>query len=143
MLDLLEAKRMRYATWQPVFHRPSPGAKEGQRPYLSSLCSNPDFICLTSEEAGAVTGFLQGRIVSAPPVYDPGGTVLMIDDFVVADENLWPTTGRALVDKARTIAKSGGAALVNVVCGPNDHPKRMMLLDAGLTVASEWLVAPA
>ncbi len=142
VLDLLDAKRVRYAGWQPVFHRPAAGAKEMQRPFVGSLFTKPDFICLTAEVDGKVAGFLQGRIVSAPPVYDPGGPVLMIDDFVVADEAQWPTAGRALVDDARRIAKERGVVLVNVVCGPRDEPKRRMLRDAGLTVASEWFVAP-
>lgn len=142
ILELLDAKRVTYAKWQPVFHRPADGAKEMQRPFIGSLFTHPEFICLTAEAAGTVTGFLQGRITKAPPVYDPGGPVLMIDDFVVSDPALWPGAGRALVDEAKRLAASRGAVLINVVCGPRDDPKRRVLIDAGLTVASEWFVSP-
>ncbi len=142
ILALLEAKRQRYAVWQPVFHRPMAGAGAMQRPFILGLFTNPDFICLTAESDGRVAGFAQGRVVNAPPVYDPGGKVLMIDDFVVGDETLWPTAGAAILDEARRLARSRGVVLVNAVCGPKDEPKRRMLHEAGLTVASEWLVAP-
>lgn len=143
IVALIDAKRAQYAGYQPVFHKAAAGAAAMQRPFLAGLIANPDFSCLTAEDGEKVVGFLQGRAVKAPPVYDPGGLVLMVDDFVVADPTLWPTVGRALLDEARRVGAARGAVLVNVVCGPLDAPKRAMLAAAGLSVASEWHVGPA
>lgn len=43
---------------------------------------------------------------------------------------------------AKAWAKERGAAQVVVVAGPHDGPKRAVLQDAGLYVASEWFTAP-
>ena len=94
------------------------------------------------EESGAVRGFIWGKVVDAPPVYDPGGKVCMVDDFVVREPALWAAVGRALLDEVRRLARERGAVLVVVVCGPHDQPKRALLAMDDFTVASEWHVRP-
>jgi hypothetical protein len=75
-------------------------------------------------------------------VYDPGGLTALIDDYTVEEPHLWPLVGRSLLDAAIEAAEPRGAVQTVVVCGPHDHPKRAMLLDAGHFVASEWFTKP-
>lgn len=81
-------------------------------------------------------------IVAAPPVYDPGGPTCLIDDFAVAVPEQWPTVGVDLLGALRRTARERGAAQVVVVCGHLDGPKRTALEHSGLSIASEWWVAP-
>jgi GNAT superfamily N-acetyltransferase len=140
VVALCDAKRAQYAAWQPVFHRPATNAAANQRPFLENRLGEPDSLLLVADEGG-VAGFLWAKVVGAPPVYDPGGPVVMVDDFVVARPDRWATTGRALLEEAMGWGKDRGAVLVNVVCGPRDERKRELLTTLGLSVASEWFVA--
>jgi GNAT superfamily N-acetyltransferase len=140
MLDLADAKRRQYERYQPRFHRPSRGAKEIHRPYVQSLLDEENTIVLVDEAGGVIEGFIVAQTGSAPPVYDPGGSATTVDDFVVRSPGLWATVGRALLDEVRRRAKEQGAVEIIVICGPRDHPKRDMLTEAGLTVATELLV---
>ena len=99
-------------------------------------------IALVSEELeGTLNGFMIASIVTAPPVYDPGSLVCMVDDFTVASADLWPTVGKELLDEVRRLANARGAKLFVVVCGHLDEPKRAMLIECGHTIASEWYVS--
>jgi hypothetical protein len=140
MEEMTQAKRRLYEQWQPVFHKEAPGAKEIHTEYMTQFLHNPATLALVVAEHGSVQGFLFGEYREAPPVYAPGGKILMIDDFVVKEEAMWNDIGLALLNAAKEIARKKEAALVNVVCGPKDGPKRALLLQAGLSVASEWWV---
>ena len=80
--------------------------------------------------------------MDAPPVYDPGGKVCFVDDFMVEDPGLWATVGRELLDRVLEAAKEKGAVLANVVCRPMDEAERSLLSGKGFSVASEWHVKP-
>jgi len=88
---------------------------------------------LAAGEPGELAGFIYAGI---------RGPVFSVDAFVVAKPDLWPTTGRMLLDSMAAEAGKAGAAEVHVVCGPKDVPKRQMLVDAGYEVGSEWFVKP-
>jgi hypothetical protein len=83
MVELAAIKRVQYQEYSPVFWRPAMGACEAQRAFFDKLVAFPDAICLVHEADGVVQGFIIATVVSPPPVYDPGGKVCMIDDFVV------------------------------------------------------------
>jgi hypothetical protein len=140
LVALASAKRTQYAPWQPVFHRPADDADAAQRNYLADAMAKADCRILVDEADGKVQAFLFARLVSAPPVYAPGGKVVLVDDFCVANDRLWESSGSALLNDAWDWGKTGGAVLLNVVCGPNDEAKRTLLARLGLSVASEWHV---
>ena len=52
-----------------------------------------------------LAGFIIGKLMSGPEVYNPGGLTLMIDDFCVADEAEWHSIGSKLVREIKKIAK--------------------------------------
>jgi hypothetical protein len=140
--DLAEQKRIQYEKYQPVFHRRAENARKNHGEFLKFLITKEDVIVLVAGNPGAVEGFIYANIVGAPPVYNPGGKVCMVDDFVVSRPELWPSTGKVLLEQMNLEAQKVGAVLGNVVCGPLDTPKRSMLQAFGYSVASEWFVKP-
>jgi hypothetical protein len=71
-------------------------------------------------------------------VYDPGGPVLLVDDFATREPEGWATVGAALLAAVTAEARARGALLAVVICGHLDRPKRALLAGAGFAVASEW-----
>lgn len=143
MVDLADAGRRQYQPHAPVFQRPASNAKAVHRPWLLQQVENPEAGTFVHENSkGEVDGFAIITTLPAPPVYDPGGLSSLIDDFVVSSADKWVTAGAALLDAATAWARERGAVQVVVVSGPHDSPKRAVLKDAGLYVASEWFTAP-
>ncbi len=140
LVALSEQKRAEYAQHQPVFWRQAADASEKQTPYFERQVANDRTIALVYAQDEVIGGFIIGILMDAPPVYNPGGQVCTIDDFTVRDAAEWPRIGRALLDEATRAAKAREAALVIVVTGHHDEPKRAMLATSGCTVASEWWV---
>lgn len=138
---LCDAKRAQYAGYQPVFHRVAAGAGANQRKFMEGNLGRPESLLLVAEDGG-IAGFLWARLVDAPPVYDPGGKVILVDDFVVRSPADWDTAGRALLAEAVRWGRGFGAVLLNVICGPKDLAKRGLLTSTEMTVATEWFVKP-
>jgi hypothetical protein len=140
MLDLADAHRRLYAAFHPRFHRPASGARDAQRPFFEKLVGDDSCIVLVSEsDRGAVDGFLTGQLTEPPPVYDPGGSGCIVDDFAVSSPEAWTTVGLGLLNGLRLLARERGAVQVMVVCAPEDEPKQALLAAAGLAAVSEWL----
>lgn len=143
LVELADHRRHDYEPHAPVFQRPAANAREVHRPWLSQLVENAEVGTFVHEDHnGDVDGFVIISTVPAPPVYDPGGLSSLIDDFAVSSPEKWSTAGATLLNAASVWARQRGAVQVVVVCGPHDGPKRAVLQDAGLYVASEWFTAP-
>jgi GNAT superfamily N-acetyltransferase len=141
LLGIASAHRTSYAEYQPRFWRPAPDAVDRQRAYFTSILDDDKTLVLTATEDDAgLHGFAIGRLVPAPPVYDPGGVSCLVDDFAVADPEEWLTIGPLLLDALRSWAASRDAAQMIVVTAHLDEPKRAALQSRGLTIASEWWV---
>jgi hypothetical protein len=83
-----------------------------------------------------------GALTTAPPVYNPGGPVCIVDDFAVARPEEWRIVGDALLTALAREVQARGAVLLVVVCAQHDQAKRALLQEAGCSVASEWHVKP-
>ncbi len=142
LVALSAQKRAQYAQAQPVFWRVAGEADEKQAAFFGQLLTRENVHVLLAESGAELMGFLIAQIVPAPPVYDPGGSVLSIDDFAVTEDGAWPLVGRELLDAAQGWGREKGCALGVVVCGHHDELKRAMLEDAGFPIASEWRVRP-
>ncbi|HEY0735498.1 MAG TPA: GNAT family N-acetyltransferase [Herpetosiphonaceae bacterium] len=142
MIALADEKRTEYAQYAPTFWRKAADGPSKQREYFCGLLTQPNIIALVSDEDGTIEGFVLGSIIAAPPVYDPGTQVCVIDDFTVAQPESWSTIGRALLEAARQHAAARQANLTVVVCGHLDQAKRAMLRESGFGIASEWYVNP-
>ena len=142
MVAIAEAKRVEYERYSPVFWRKAADSAPKQEAFFRYLLTKSDIIALVAETGDTLSGFTIGTITSAPPVYNPGGPVCMVDDFAVANPKDWESIGAALLTAVERTAKERGAVLSVVVCAQRDQAKRTMLQQTGLSVASEWQVKP-
>lgn len=139
---LAQVRREEDSIYQPQFWRVAEGAVEAHTSFLAMLVEDAAVVTVVAVDGNDVLGFAIGRVVPAPPVYNPGGPSGRIDDFVVREPGCWDTVGAELLAHARQALASLGAAQIVVVCGQRDDPKRRALLAQGLSVASEWFVGP-
>lgn len=140
VLNIAAARRLVYADFQPRFWRPASDARELQREHLASLLPDRRTGFLVARTQTQVTGFVIARLVSPPPVYDPGGLTCLVDDFAVSDSTHWKTLGPRLLAGARDWARERGASQIVVVTATRDEPKREALAASSLSPASEWWV---
>ena len=140
LVELSENRRSAYEKYQPIFWRKAEDSHKIQSPYFEQLIAKQGVIALVHENNREIDGFVIAAVVSAPPVYDPGGLACVIDGFCVAEEDQWQTLGTVLMREAAQRAKEQGAVQVVVVCGHLDQHKRSMLVAGGFTIASEWYV---
>lgn len=142
MVSLSKAKRLAYEKAQPQFWRYS--GEEGdntQRQWFKKLLADEKYLMFTAESnTKEILGFIIGKLMPAPEVYNPGGLTLMIDDFCVNCENLWQSVGHKLIEAIKAPAQSKSVAQILVVCGAHDHAKRKFLSEQNLSIASEWFV---
>jgi predicted acetyltransferase/RimJ/RimL family protein N-acetyltransferase len=142
MVSLSKAKRLAYEKAQPQFWRYA--GEEGdkaQEKWFKELLEDKNYVIFTTESnTQEILGFVIGKLMPAPEVYNPGGLTLMIDDFCVQSDNLWQSVGAQLIEKIKAAAKVKGATQIVVVCGTHDYPKSKFLSEQNLQVASEWFV---
>lgn len=140
--ELSKAKRLNYEKAQPQFwkYRGEDG-EIFQKKWFEELLTHESYLMLTADsEHEHILGFIIGKLITAPEVYDPGGLTLMIDDFCVRSEDLWSTVGAQLIEHIKLLAKVKGATQILVVCGSHDYQKRTFLMHQKLSIASEWFV---
>ncbi len=141
MVQLSEAFRSTLPGYSPVFWRKAEDSAEKQAAFFRALHTMDEWLLLVAERGGSLEGFVIARLMSAPPVYAPGGPVCLIDDFCVVDES-WSSVGAPLLEAAEKRTKERGAVLSVVVCPHLGRRKRDFLLGNGFEVTSEWLVRP-
>lgn len=138
MVELSEAKRVSYESHSPLFWRKAENSAQVQSVFFEKLLEQPDWLLLVHEHEGVIDGFIIGRLMLAPPVYNPGGKACLIDDFTVTDPSHWASTGVTLHQALEAQARQAGAVVSITVSGAHDGPKRSALLGAGAHLASEW-----
>jgi ribosomal protein S18 acetylase RimI-like enzyme len=139
---LAQQRRRQYESFQPQFWRVAEDAVAVHTPFLEQMTLEDDAVALVAEGGvDDICGFVIGRLVPPPPVYDPGGPSGFIDDFAVAQDDQWPTVGRDLMQHAAEALRQRGAVQLVVVCGHLDEAKRATLTAAGLSLAAEWYVS--
>lgn len=134
MVNLSYQKRLAYEKMQPNFWKIAENSNEIQKKYFEKELKNKNVIALIYQEK---QGFVMGKLISPPEVYDAGLT-LMIDDFCVKSEDLWMTIGKELLDECQREAKIIGAKQILVVCGDHDMQKFLLLEAMNMKVASRW-----
>ncbi|MGH7862389.1 MAG: hypothetical protein ACREOS_09140 [Candidatus Dormibacteraceae bacterium] len=142
IVELADQRRSTYQTFQPIFWRNAPDARERQRPFLERIVRTGSAIGLVHARQGQVDGFVIGSLIPSPAVFGSERATCLIDDFHVSVPDSWRDVGRALLQSANREARNRGAAQTAVICGRLDRPKRDTLEAAGLVVSSEWWLKP-
>lgn len=138
MVALSYLKRKAYEKAQAKFWAYAEGAEDVQSDWFEELLMRDDHLLLVAEDE-SIVGFIIGRILPAPEVYDPGGLTLMIDDFC-ANDNDWQNIGSTLLSEIKELGKEKGASQVLVVSGAHDKEKLDFLISKGSSCASRWYV---
>ncbi len=133
MVELSHQKRLAYSKEQPNFWKMAENSDEVQQKYFEKELKNDNVIALIYEEK---QGFIIGKLVTPPEVYDAGLT-LMIDDFCISGD-LWMTIGKELLDECQKRAKNMGAKQILIVCGDHDMQKFSLLETMNMSIASRW-----
>ncbi len=136
MVNLSHAKRAVYEKHQKQFWKMAKDSDEIQVKWFEELLKQKDIIALADENK---KGFIIGKLITPPEVYDAGLT-LMIDDFCVAEESLWSRVGAELINEIKKIAKNKNATQILVVSGHHDEAKNNFLREEKLVIASNWYV---
>lgn len=139
-VQLAEARRALYETFEPRFWRRAENAAEMSRLWFAHLFAKEDVLALVAELDGEVRGFLIAQPTPSPPVYDPGGRTALIDDFVV-EQGRWMTLGAQLLSEARQRLRAAGFAQIVVVGARQDGDKTGLLEATDLSLASTWWTA--
>ena len=134
MVKLSHQKRLAYSKEQPNFWKMAENSDEIQKKYFEKELKNDDVIVLIYEEK---QGFIIGKLVTPPEVYDAGLT-LMIDDFCIKSGDLWMTIGKELLDECQKRAKNMGAKQILIVFGDHDMQKFSLLETMNMNIASRW-----
>lgn len=140
MARLCDDFRTLLESYAPIFWRKKANMVAIHTNYLLGLINNPNQVTLVHEKYGQIDGFITGLITAAPSVYDPGGSVCLVDDFVVQDPQSWKTVGRDLLIACENSARFRNAVVVIVVSPVKCIEQREMLRDHGVEPVSEWRV---
>lgn len=138
MVALIEQRRFEYEQYEPVFWKKASDSAEKTEPFFKSLLTNERATALVAYDDEQLVGFLIAINTPAPPVYEPGGTTILVDDFCVADASLWPSVGRSLLDQLEVIGREAGWRQYVVVSGKADQSKSEFLTSTHLSLASTW-----
>lgn len=142
MVRLAENRRLQYQEYQPTFWKKADNSAQVTQGFFGKLIDEHGWHCFSAVDGHEILGFLIARETTAPPVYAPGGATITVDDFCVRYPEDWPGVGKALVDTLMATARENGWCQLVIVCGDRDLPKKQMLQDAGLTIASNWFTVP-
>jgi len=138
ILAIAEANRADYQRYQATLWRGAGACREQQVAFLEARLSGEESIAFVHEIDRGVDGFIFASVVPAPPVYNPGGPVALIDDFGAGNPADLTGFGADLLTAARADAMRQGAVLTVVVAGREDEAKRALLVREGFSLASEW-----
>jgi hypothetical protein len=138
MVAILEAKRVEYQGYEPVFWNKAANSAEIQTGYFTYLLAQEDTCMFVAERQQEVLGFLVTRLTPAPPIVDPGGPTVTIDDFHVARPDLWDTVGALLLDRAMAHGREQGWHQIIVVCPHKERAKSEFLSGKRLSLTTEW-----
>lgn len=137
--ELCESERRRYSAGYANYYAPAADYAEKKRLAVLGLIADDASIALVHESNGELDGVFLGRMVAAPPVYDPGGKVCLFDEFVVDGDAAWSRAGSALIDAVDGRIRDLGGVLLIIECMHAAAAKRDLLSSIGFTIASDWL----
>jgi L-amino acid N-acyltransferase YncA len=141
MVEMIERRRLRYQAYQPVFWRKAANSAQASLSWFAQMLE-AGVVAFTALENGRVAGFVFANETREPPVVDPGGKTVSLDDYCVADEGRWPDVGRALLEAVKSAGRTKGWRQIVVISAEADMAKSRFLHANGLSIASTWWTTP-
>jgi hypothetical protein len=141
IVALVSAKRAQLESYEPVTWHPSEHAPAMSKEFFRAQMGEQGPIFLVAAEGDAVIGFINAVLQPAPPVYDPGGKTVMIDDFAVIDGSKGDEAAIALLDAALSEGRGRGAIQVIIVAAAKDERAAAWFRARNLHVFSQWWTA--
>lgn len=138
MVALSDRDRTMREVLEPEFFRKRQGGAEVQAYFFQTQLANDRVIALVDMDGERLAGFAIATLMAAPPVYDPGGLTVLIDDFALDDQGAWESVGLALLEQIKLEGKSRGGVGLVTVCARGDENKHRWLDKLGARVVSEW-----
>ena len=137
IVDLIELKRVQLEQWEPRFWRKAEGSGDMSKAFIPKLIEDQKVTVLVAEEDSELVGVLQFKPTVVPPVYAPGGTSWMVDDWVVQAER-WDDVGAALLAelKAGTVEQEEGQLILPVPY--KDDAAADFFQSNGLSATTVW-----
>ncbi len=140
-VELVEARRRRYETFEPRFWKKAANSKDSSKSWFSHLFSDSGTVSIVAAKDPHILGFLIGCEIQVPPVYEPGGRTVLVDDFCVA-EGQWADVGASLLAAAKQEFHERGFVQLVVVGARLDLEKSAFLETTDLSLASTWWTGP-
>jgi len=138
MVALVSAKRAQLEAFEPVTWHASKNAPAMTEEFFRLQVAEQGPIFLVATDGPAVIGFINALLQPAPPVYDPGGKSIMIDDFAVVDGDIGDDAAMALLDAAISEGRGRGAMQVIIVAAAKDERAAKWFRARQLHVFSNW-----
>src|SRR5260370_38961567 len=117
MVALSDRDRTRREILDPEFFRKNAAVADFQTLFFKKQLQDERIIAAVDEDGGKLRGFVIAAIIAAPPVYDPGGLTILIDDFTFNDQKGWNSVGLVLLEhvKLEGQARGGGGIVTSRV----------------------------
>ena len=137
-MRLSQKKRMSYEKAQPLFWKMAHNGDPFQKDYFLQQITWPQIIpLLYQENINSITGFIIADVQSHSKVFNPG-PICHVDDFAIADKELWSSVGKNLLDTTYAKAFEKGASYLKVVSGRHDTLKQKFLENYDSEVMINW-----
>ncbi|MEQ1754763.1 MAG: GNAT family N-acetyltransferase [Micropepsaceae bacterium] len=136
--DLVAAKRTQLEMFEPIMWRTGRDANEMTAAFFRHQVAEPNAILLVAEDGASILGFVNAVLQNPPPIYDPGGKTVMIDDFTVVKGEAGDQAAMALLDAVMSEGRSRGAVQLIAVSAAMDERATKWFQTKKLHVASTW-----
>jgi len=138
IVALVTAKRVQLEAYEPVAWHASRSAPALTEEFFRLQVGEQSPIFLVATDGARVIGFINAVLQAAPPVYDPGGKSIMIDDFAVSEGDAGDEAALALLDAALSEGRGRGAVQVIIVAAAKDERAAKWFRARNLHVFSTW-----
>jgi GNAT superfamily N-acetyltransferase len=137
MTVLVAEKRLLLEQLEPVMWRARENSSDHAGAFLRHVIAQPQALAFVAEDGDRFLGFIIGILQDAPPLYDPGGKSVTVDDFAVVDGTEGDAAASALLDAVMGEGRARGAVQIIVVAAANDARETGWCKNKKLHVASQ------
>lgn len=132
LADLAHEHRIRRQGWDPEFWSMSPAARQIHPMLLRVSIAATEGLCLVSENAGRLDGYLIASL--APDPRGPRGMLWVVDDLAVESSRGWHSIAPTLLAAAASRRRESDASAMVIGCPHGDRDRARMLIASGFAI---------